>query len=80
MIESGERDEKAIAAAAEIGNFNRIYFLRKEVSALSLNQLEQILALLLELEVSLKRGTDELSTLQTKTIELCQLCRQTSFR
>ncbi|WP_254568534.1 DNA polymerase III subunit delta [Oscillatoria sp. HE19RPO] len=80
MIESGERDEKAIAAAAEIGNFKRIYFLRKEVSALSLSQLEQILALLLELEVSLKRGTDELSTLQTKTIELCQLCRQTSFR
>ncbi len=80
MIESGERDEKAIALAADIGNPKRIYFLKKEVSGLSLSQLEQILAILLELEVSLKRGTEELSTLQTKTIELCQLCKRTSFR
>lgn len=83
MGEIGERDERAIAKAAEIGNPKRIYFLRKEVSALSLEQLRQTLPVLLELEVSLKRGADELATLQTKVIELARLCRptrQNSFR
>ncbi len=73
MIETGEKDEKAIAQAAEIGNPKRVYFLRQEVKSLSLNQLQKSLPLLLELEVSLKQGKEEISTLQTKVIELCQL-------
>lgn len=73
MMSSGERDEKAIAQAAEIGNPKRIYFLRKEVNSLPFKQLEKSLPLLLELEVSLKRGAEEISTLQTKVIELCHL-------
>ncbi len=72
-IESGERDERAIAQAAEIGNPKRVYFLTKEVKSLRLNQLTATLALLLELEVSLKQGADSLLTLQTQVIELCQL-------
>lgn len=74
MIEAGERDEK-IAQAAEVSNPKRVYFLRQEVKSLSLGQLTSTLPSLLELEASLKRGADSLSTLQTKVIELCQLCQ-----
>ena len=73
MVETGERDEKAIAQAAEVNNPKRVYFLQQEVRALSSQQLLQALPLLLELEVGLKRGTEELLALQTKVIELCQL-------
>lgn len=73
MINEGERDSKAIAAAAEVSNPKRIYFLTREVQSLSLTQLTSTLGVLLELEVSLKRGADPLSTLQTKVIELCQI-------
>lgn len=75
MIESGERDQQAIAQAAEVGNPKRIYFLQQEVKFLSVQQLISTLPILLELEVSLKQGADEMSSLTTKVIELCQLCR-----
>jgi DNA polymerase-3 subunit delta len=72
-IESGEKDEKAIAAAADIPNPKRIYFLRKELQTCSGQQLLKTFPLLFGLEFSLKRGGDSLETLQTKVIELCQL-------
>lgn len=75
MREAGERSEPEIAKAAELRNPKRLYFLQKEVETLSAHTLAQTLPLLLELEASLKRGTDELITLQTKIIELCELCR-----
>ncbi|AVH69956.1 DNA polymerase III subunit delta [Nostoc sp. 'Lobaria pulmonaria (5183) cyanobiont'] len=75
MIESGERNQQAIAIAADIGNPKRIYFLQQEIKLLSVQQLISCLPLLLELEVSLKQGASEMSTLQTKVIELCQVCR-----
>lgn len=74
MMEAGERDAKAIARAAEIGNPKRVYFLRQEVQSIAQGQLQKTLRILLELEVSLKRGAKEMSTLQTKAIELCQVC------
>ena len=73
MMESGEKDNKEIAIAAEVGNPNRIYYLRSEVFSISSHQLLSSLPLLLELEFNLKRGAEPLSTLQTKTIELCLL-------
>ena len=76
MIESGERNQQAIAKAAEIGNPNRIYYLQKEVNTLSVQQLIASLPLLLDLEVSLKQGTSETIALQTKVIELCQVFRR----
>ncbi len=76
MIESGERNQQAIAQAAEIGNPKRIYFLQQEVKSLSLQKLISTLPLLLELEVSIKQGASETSVLQTKVIELCQLYRE----
>ena len=76
MIELRERDEKAIAQAAEVGNPKRIYFLRQEVSRISLAQLEQTLPILLGLETQLKSGGDAIATLQMKVIELCRVCRR----
>ena len=73
MLESGERDDRAIAQAAELNNPKKLYFLQRELAKISVTQLQQTLPLLLELEFSLKRGAEELSTLQTKAIELCQL-------
>ncbi|MBD1861168.1 MULTISPECIES: DNA polymerase III subunit delta [Trichocoleus] len=73
MQEAGERDERAIAQAAEVSNPKRIYFLQQEVRGLSSQQLQQTLPLLLELELSLKQGAEELATLQTKVVELCQI-------
>lgn len=76
LLEAGERDERTIAEAAEINNPKRIYFLQQEVKVLSLQQLQKTLPLLLELEFSLKQGAEEQLTLQTKVIELCQICSQ----
>jgi DNA polymerase-3 subunit delta len=75
MMESGERNPQEIAKAAEIGNPKRIYFLQQEVKFMKVQQLISTLPLLLELEVGLKQGSPELPTLQTKVIELCQVCR-----
>ncbi|MEA5580717.1 DNA polymerase III subunit delta [Nodularia harveyana UHCC-0300] len=74
-MESGERNSQAIAKIAEVGNPKRIYFLQEEVKKLSMQQLISCLPILLELEVSLKQGSNEVSTLQTKVIELCQVCQ-----
>jgi len=71
LMEAGERSERTIAQAAEIGNPKRVYFLQQEVKSLSVQQLVSTLPLLLELEVSLKQGAEEMSALQTKVIELC---------
>jgi DNA polymerase III subunit delta len=75
MQQAGERDERAIAKAADIANPKRIYFLSQDVKSLSQVQLQQTLSILLDLEVALKQGQEAKSTLQTKTIELCQACR-----
>lgn len=75
MTEAGERDEKAIALAAGVGNPKRIYFLRQEINGLSQPQLLQAMPLLLSLESEIKLGRDPQATLQTKVIELCQVCR-----
>jgi DNA polymerase III subunit delta len=73
MVSEGERDPKAIASAAQISNPKRVYFLIKDVQPLSLVRLTSTLRLLLELEVSLKKGAEPLLTLQTKVIEICQI-------
>jgi len=75
LADAGERDDKAIAAAAEIANPKRIYFLQQEIRNLSASQLLRCLPLLLELEASLKQGQDPLEGLQIKLVQLCQICR-----
>lgn len=73
MTETGERDRKVIAQAAEISNPNRVYFLQQEVQYLGVQQLASTLPVLLELELSLKQGGEEMTRLQIKIIELCQI-------
>jgi DNA polymerase-3 subunit delta len=75
MMESGERNPQAIAQAAEVSNPKRIYFLQQEVKSLTIEQLISCLPLLLELEVNLKQGATEISIIQTKVIELCQILK-----
>ena len=74
ITESGVRDQIAIAKVADIANPKRIYFLQQEVQALSIHQLTSTLPILLALEVSLKQGANESSTLKTKIVELCKVC------
>ncbi|MDX2214175.1 MAG: DNA polymerase III subunit delta [Oculatellaceae cyanobacterium bins.114] len=76
MTESGERDEREIARAAEVNNPKQIYFLQRDVKSLSLTALTQTLPILLELEAGLKQGVDELALFQTKVIELCQIMQR----
>lgn len=78
MVESGEKNPQEIAKFAEIGNPKRVYFLQKEVQTLTQSQLLAMLPILLDLEVNLKQGASELTTLQTKVIELCQVCQRKS--
>ena len=73
MLETGEKNEREIASAAQIGNPKRIYFLRQEIQAISGQQLLATLPVLLELELSLKRGAEPLATLETKIIELINI-------
>lgn len=75
MTESGERNPQTIAKAAEIGNPKRIYFLQKEVAQLSLGSLRQVLEHLLALEAGLKSGQDATASLQTKVVEIAQICQ-----
>jgi len=74
MVDSGERDDSAIAKVAELGNPKRLYFLRKEIAGITTGQLLQALPILLELELGLKRGADPLEWLQMKVVELCGIC------
>jgi DNA polymerase-3 subunit delta len=73
MTAAGIRNEAEIAAAAELANPKRLYFLRQELRGVSLNQLQRTLPLLLQLESDLKLGQDDRATLQTATIRLCQV-------
>ncbi len=77
LIQAGVQNDAEIAAAAEVANPKRIYFLKQEVRSLGLSQLQRSLPLLLELESELKQGRDERATLHTKVIELCQIFRPT---
>lgn len=78
MTEAGERDNAAIARAADITNPKRIYFLQQDVRAIALHRLQQSLPLLLQLEAGLKHGADERVLMQSKVIELCQVFSGTS--
>ncbi len=65
LIAQGERDDRAIAKAADISNPKRIFYFKREVQSLSLKTLEAAVGVLLELEFTLKRGGHPLETLQT---------------
>ena len=73
QLEAGEKDDTKIAALAELNNPKRLYFLKKEIQAITGRKLVTALPLLLELEYGLKRGNLASELLQTKIIELCSI-------
>lgn len=73
MVETGERDDKVIARAAEVGNPKRMYFLKQEVRSMRLPSCQKSMVHLLDLEAGLKSGANDRILMQTKVIELCQL-------
>ncbi len=73
LLEGGERDDSAIAAAADFGNPKRVYFLKQELQQLSGQALIKAMARILQLEADLKIGRDEIPTMQTAILELCYL-------
>jgi DNA polymerase III subunit delta len=73
LLEAGEKDEKVIATAAGIANPKRLFFIKQELQTTTADRLAASLPKLLELEFNLKRGSEQISTLQTHAIELCQL-------
>jgi DNA polymerase III subunit delta len=73
LLESGEKDDRVIATAAGLGNPKRLFFIKQELHGTTADRLAASLPKLLDLEFSLKRGSETLATLQTCTIELCQI-------
>ncbi len=73
LLETGEQDEKVIATAAGLSNPKRLFFIKQELQSTTADRLAATLPKLLDLEFSLKRGSETISTLQTHTIELCQI-------
>lgn len=73
MLEEKDKQDKEIAEFADLGNPKRLYFLRKELHNVSSQQLLTTLPVLLDLELSLKRGANPLMILETKVIELASI-------
>ncbi len=77
---AGIRDDRELAAAAEIANPKRLFFLRQQLQHLSGQQLAEALPILLDLELALKRGAPPQSALQAAAIALCQTCTSRNVR
>ena len=73
LLEAGEKDDKAIATAAGLGNPKRLFFIKQELHGITTDRLTASLLKLLNLEFSLKRGSEARSTLQSHAIELCHI-------
>lgn len=73
VLSEAKMGDDKIAQALELGNPKRIYFLKQEVKSLRIGALEKAFPVLLELEGGLKRGGDEMATLQAKILVLCEL-------
>ncbi len=73
LLESGEQDDRVIATAAGLGNPKRLFFIKQELQSTTADRLAASLPKLLDLEFSLKRGAETISTLQIHAIELCQI-------
>lgn len=69
LTQKGESDS-VIAQAAEINNPKRLYYIRKEIAAVSLQRLQQNLCQLLELELLTKTGGSN-TDITNQLIKLC---------
>ena len=69
-----ENDNNAIAKAADIRNPKRIYFLKQDIQHLRPKQLKKCLYQLHNLELQLKSGYEAKEQMQSKFIEITQIC------
>ena len=73
LLEGGERDDSAIATAADLGNPKRVYFLKQELQQVQGKMLIKAMGRILQLEADLKIGREEIPAMQTAILELCYL-------
>ncbi|MEH2411136.1 hypothetical protein [Nostoc sp.] len=57
-IVSGVKKDSELAQLCSISNPNRIYYLRQEVANTSINVLAKAVTMVLDLEMSIKRGVE----------------------
>lgn len=57
-IVSGVKKDSELAQLCSISNPNRIYYLRQEVANTSINALAKAVTMMLDLDISIKRGAD----------------------
>ncbi len=70
-IAKGIRSNAEIAKLANVGNVNRIYYLRQEVAKCSLKSLSQTVVLLFELQVSCQQGMEG-DAVQSRLLIACR--------
>ncbi len=64
-IVSGIKKDSELAQLCSISNPNRIYYLRQEVANTSINALAKAVTMMLDLEMSIKRGAEAKNLLPT---------------
>ena len=74
-IAKGIRSNAEIAKLANVGNVNRIYYLRQEVAKCSLKSLSQTVVLLFELQVACQQGMKN-DSVQSRLLVACRAFHQ----
>ena len=71
IAEAGIKTNADIAKVANVGNINRVYYLRQEVAKCSLPSLARTLVLLFELQISCQQGM-KTDCLQSELLLVCE--------
>ena len=70
-IDSGIKTNTDIAKIANVGNVNRVYYLRQEVAQCTLHSLSRAVVLLYELQIACQQGMN-VESLQSRLLIACQ--------
>jgi DNA polymerase-3 subunit delta len=62
----GVQKDSELAQLSSISNPNRIYYLRQEVTNISINALAKAVIMVLDLEMSIKKGVDSATSLSNR--------------
>jgi DNA polymerase III subunit delta len=62
----GVQKDSELAQLSSISNPNRIYYLRQEVTNTSINALAKAVIMMLDLEMSIKKGVDSATSLSNR--------------
>jgi DNA polymerase III subunit delta len=72
-ISSGLQNNTEIAQLCNVGNPNRLYYLRQEVASLSLGPLIQAVTKLVDLEMAIKQGAVHANSMMPSLLAIAQL-------